>query len=187
MKKTRLKLRVIAGKIKNKSIECPPGIIRPMTAITKEALFNIIGDCSDLSMLDLFTGSGSIAIEAFSRGIKDADLVEFDAGKKTTIMKNLKNIGFESAKLFIQDAIRYCKNCTKKYDFIMLDPPFNWDKKKELMEIISQNTLLKDDGFLVMHIYKKESMDEEIGNLICYDKRNYGINTLLFYKYKLTS
>lgn len=187
MKKKKLQIRVIAGKIKNKPLECPPGVIRPMTSIAKEALFNIIGDCSELSMLDLFTGSGNIAIEAYSRGLKEADLVEFDSCKKATILKNLKNAGFENAKLFIQDAIRFCKNCTKKYDFIMLDPPFNWEKKYELLEIISKNNILKEDGFLVIHIYKKENIPDKIANLICYDKRNYGINTLLFYKYDLTT
>jgi 16S rRNA G966 N2-methylase RsmD len=66
----------------------------------------------------------------------------------------------------------------------MADPPFIWDKKVELVTAISKNRFLKDDGFLVLHVPKKEDVPEEIDNLIQYDYRRYGINVLLFYKYK---
>ena len=79
-----------------------------MTSKVREALFNIIGDCSGMEMLDLFCGSGSISIEAYSRGIKTADLVESDFGKKKILEKNLENAGFENANLFISDVFRYC-------------------------------------------------------------------------------
>ncbi len=116
-------LYVIAGKIKGRKIECPPGDIRPMTSIVREALFNIIGDCSGIKMLDLFSGSGSISIEAYSRGAESSTIVEKDYGKKETIIKNLKHSGFENAKVVIADAFSYCKNCNEKFDFIMIDPP----------------------------------------------------------------
>ncbi|MBN2544215.1 MAG: 16S rRNA (guanine(966)-N(2))-methyltransferase RsmD [Spirochaetes bacterium] len=183
MKKKKIQTRVITGRIKNKLIECPPGIIRPMTSMVKEALFSIIGDCSDLKMLDLFTGSGNIAIEAYSRGLEDADMVEYDWNKKNTIIKNLTNAGFKNANLFIQDALKFCAYCKKKYDFIMLDPPFNWDKKKKLLNLISDNELLTPDGFIVIHLHKKDILEDKIGRLTCYDKRLYGINMLLFYRY----
>jgi len=82
MKKKKIHMRVVAGRIKNKVVECPAGIIRPMTSMVKEALFDIIGDCSELKMLDLFTGSGNIAIEAYSRGLEDADMVSLTGIKK---------------------------------------------------------------------------------------------------------
>lgn len=182
-KKKRLELRITAGFLKHKEIACPPGRIRPMTAKVKQALFNIIGECSEYSLLDLFSGSGNIAIEAYSRGLKYADLVESDWGKREVILKNLKEVGFEGATLYIQDALKYCEKCTKKYDFIMVDPPFKWEKKEELIYIIGEKKLLTDNGFLVLHVYKKEKLNEKIGNLICYDKRIYGINALLFYRY----
>jgi len=184
MKKKKIHMRVVAGRIKNKVVECPAGIIRPMTSMVKEALFDIIGDCSELKMLDLFTGSGNIAIEAYSRGLEDADMVEFDRDKKSTIIKNLANAGFKKANLFIQDALRYCGHCRKKYDFIMVDPPFKWDKKEELINTISENELLTPGGFMVIHLHKKDIIEDKIGKLVCYDKRTYGINMLLFYRYE---
>lgn len=185
-RKIRIKVhpRIIAGKIKGKLIECPPGEIRPMTAKVKEALFDIIKNYNISSMLDLFTGSGNISIEAFSRGVENAELVEADTGKKKIIQKNLDNAGFVNAKLIISDAINYCKKCIKKFDFIMVDPPFKWERKEELLKIISDNKLLSKDGFLVIHLQKKEIIENTINNLVCYDTRIYGLNMIKFYKVK---
>ncbi len=180
--KMKVHPRVIAGIIKGKLIECPPGEIRPMTSKVKEALFNIIGDCSGLTMLDLFSGSGNISIEAYSRGLLNSDLVESDYQKKKVIEKNLLNAGFENSNLFIQDVFDYCNKCNKTYDFIMVDPPFNWGKKEELLNLISEKQLLNDNGYLIIHLTKKEVLNEQIGKLISYDKRKYGLNVLIFYK-----
>ncbi|OHD05999.1 MAG: 16S rRNA (guanine(966)-N(2))-methyltransferase RsmD [Spirochaetes bacterium GWD1_27_9] len=174
-------LRVIAGKIKGRKIECPPGIIRPMTAKVRAALFNIMGDCTGMKMLDLFCGSGSISIEAFSRGMESSDLVDFDRDKKEITEKNLAHAGFTNGKFHYSDAISFCERTTEKYDFIMIDPPYIWDKKEELIEIISKRNLLKDDGVLVMQLPRKYKISEEIGDLYMYDFRAYGLNTLLFY------
>ena len=133
-------------------------------------------------MLDLFCGSGSISIEAYSRGIKNADLVESDWNKKPVIEKNLKKVGFDKSNLIIADVMLYCKNCSKKYDFIMIDPPFKWDKKNELLEIICEKDLLNDNGFIIIHVPKKEDLKESMAGIQCYDIRKYGINKLLFYK-----
>lgn len=181
-KHIKLYTHVIAGKIKGMKIEFTPGEVRPMTSLVKKALFDIIHDCTDLSMLDLFCGSGSISIEAYSRGIEKSDLVESDWNKKKIIEENLEKAGFKNANLIISDVLLYCKNCINKYDFIMVDPPFNWERKEELLEIISESKLLTENGFLVIHLNKKEDLNERIKELICYDIRRYGINKLLFYK-----
>ncbi len=186
MRKDRGKLstRVIAGKIKGMRIDFTPGIVRPMTSKVKEALFSIIYDCIGLRMLDLFCGSGSISIEAFSRGIESSDLVEFDLGKKKIIENNLKKAGFENAKLYVADVFSYCKKCNKKYDFIMVDPPFKWNNKEKLLKVVSENDLLNDEGFLVIHLPRKEELSEDIDGLTRYDIRSYGLNTLMFYRKK---
>jgi 16S rRNA (guanine966-N2)-methyltransferase len=177
-------LRVIAGKIKGRKILCPSGEIRPMTAKVRAALFNIIGDCSGKKMLDLFCGSGSISIEAFSRGIESSDLVEGDFGKKEVIKQNLEHAGFEKGRLHISDVMSFCGSTSGKYDFIMVDPPYKWDKKEELIEIISNRKLLTDNGFLVIQLPRKYEISETIGELVRYDLRAYGLNTLMFYGYE---
>ncbi len=181
-KHKKLYTHVIAGKLKGMKIEFTPGEVRPMTSLVKKALFDIIRNCSGLNMLDLFCGSGSISIEAYSRNIESTDLVESDWNKKNIIEQNLIKAGFKKSNLIIADVILYCKSCDKQYDFIMADPPFRWDKKEELLKIISEKQLLKDNGFLVLHVPKKEDLKEKIDTLECYDIRKYGINKLLFYR-----
>ena len=175
-------MHVVAGRIKGRRIECPPGEIRPMTSLVKSALFNIIGDCSKLSMLDLFSGSGSIAIEAYSRGLESCTIVEGDHNKKTVIMRNLEHSGFTNCDLIISDVLSYCKSTDKSYDFIMADPPFKWEMKAELLSVISERNILNDNGFLVIHTPKKQLLNKEIGNLYQYDIRIYGLNAIQFFK-----
>jgi len=177
-------LRVIAGKIKGLRIECPPGEIRPMTSMVREALFDILMDCTDYQVLDLFSGSGAISIEAFSRGAISSDLVELDRGKRETIIKNLEHAKFTNGRLFVNDVISFCNQTMNKYDLIVIDPPYLWDKKGEIIKIISDKRLLKDDGILVMQLPKKDQIATNIGDLISYNIRNYGLNSLHFFKLK---
>ncbi len=179
-------LYVIAGKIKGRKIECPKGEIRPMTAKSRAALFNIIGNCAGMEMLDLFCGSGSISLEAFSRGAESSDLVDGDRGKKEIIEKNLQHAGFSGGKVFISDALLFCKRTTKQYDFIMVDPPYKMEKKEKIIETISENNLLKENGFVVIQLPKKYEISDKIGDLYRYDVRNYGLNALIFYSRKKT-
>jgi len=64
----------------------------------------------------------------------------------------------------------------------MADPPFIWPQKEELISMIAEKNLLTDSGILVMHLPKKEKIAAQIHNLLCYDTRSYGLNTLLFFK-----
>jgi len=182
IKKPKPHTRVVAGKIKGKLIECPPGEIRPMTSKVKEALFNILGDCTGLKMLDLFSGSGNVSIEAFSHGLESADLIEVDHGKKAIIKKNLDNAGFENARLIIANAFLFCERSSDQYDIIMVDPPFKMENKEELLLIISKQDLLKKNGVLIIHLPKKEKLNESIGQLQNYDTRSYGLNKVMFFK-----
>lgn len=184
--KNNLKIRVASGSLRGRVIDCPPGEIRPMTSMCKQALFNILYGRTDMSMLDLFSGSASISIEGFSRGmVKSADIVEGDFGKKAILQGNIDKFNLnESFNLIISDAFNYIKRCNKKYDLIMADPPFKMSNKEELITIIDKKELLNNDGIIVMHATSKDEFSPEIGNLIQTDYRKYGLNALIFYTHK---
>ena len=75
-------MRITGGKYVRRQIACPPGIIRPAMDMMRESMFSILGDIEGVPFLDLFSGSGCVAIEAASRGASPIHLVEMDRGKK---------------------------------------------------------------------------------------------------------
>ncbi|MCG8570418.1 MAG: 16S rRNA (guanine(966)-N(2))-methyltransferase RsmD [Spirochaetes bacterium] len=185
MKKQKIvqqKIRITSGKLKGRRIECPPGETRPMTARVKEALFNILGSVHNFSILDCFAGSGSISIEAFSRGAASSDLVEGDHKNKSILTENLKKVEFHDAQVYITDVFVFLKNCNKKYDFIMLDPPYKMPEKEKLIEMIAEKDLLADNGIMVMQLPTKYKMDTQFQQYYMYDSRHYGLNKIIFFK-----
>lgn len=185
-KKKGLQIRVASGSFRGRTIDCPPGVIRPMTSMCKQALFNVIQNYRDLSMLDLFSGSASISIEGFSRGIVGtADVVEGDFGKKEVLLANIQKFGLDSLfSIIISDVFNYIKRTDKQYDLIVADPPFNMANKQEIIKIIEAKKILAPKGLLIIHATSKDSLEAVIGDLVCYDRRNYGINSLAFYAWK---
>ena len=82
-------MRITGGKLKGRIIKCPDGVIRPAMDRMRESVFAIIGDLTGKSWLDLFSGSGTIAIEAASRGSSDIELCEKDRIKVNTVLENV--------------------------------------------------------------------------------------------------
>ena len=82
-------MRITGGKLKGRIIKCPDGVIRPAMDRMRESVFAIIGDLTGKSWLDLFSGSGTIAIEAASRGATDIELCEKDKIKVNTVLENV--------------------------------------------------------------------------------------------------
>ena len=105
-------MRITGGQYVRRNIICPPGIIRPAMDRMRESLFSILGPLDGTSFLDLFSGSGCVAIEAASRGASPIHLVEGDRGKKETIEKNLSFVR-EEKHLFIMDVNRYLASCAR--------------------------------------------------------------------------
>lgn len=186
MNDKKLQIRVASGLFRGRVINCPPGEIRPMTSMCKQALFNILQDYTNLKMLDLFSGSASISIEGFSRGIvSSADVIEGDYGKKNILLANIDKFSLsENFKVIISDVFNYLKRTTNTYDLIVADPPFKMENKEEIISVIEKKKLLNPEGILIMHSTSKDIFHDNIGSLIMTDRRNYGINSLVFFKNK---
>ncbi len=172
-------MRVVGGKYRSrKLLEFKGSEIRPTSDFAKESLFNILGDVTDKSMLDLFCGSGNVGIEMISRGGKTTFI---DNRKESVALtkSNLEKLG-ESALVIIADAISYLKSCDKKYDIIFLDPPYNSGLGEKCLKIIAEKKLLSENGVAV---FEDEKQGEQIENLNVTDKRKYGRAFLTFYRY----
>ena len=178
-------MRITGGKLKGKIIKCPDGIIRPAMDRMRESVFAILGDLTGKSWLDMFSGSGTIAIEAVSRGATEVQLCEKDKIKVKTIFENVsvteKELGVKIGCHFMAVEL-FLKRCKNTFDYIFFDPPFPYKYRKDLISLVDKNNLLNKDGTVLIHYPEEDSLSDKIGNLVLVDKRIYGRSIVNFYK-----
>ena len=180
-------MRITGGRYRGGRVSCPPGVIRPAMDRMRESMFAVLGSIEDLSFLDLFAGSGVIALEALSRGACPVILVEGDRGKRRTIMANLAlaesgpESDSESVKLLIRPVERFLKPGIRRFDLVHLDPPFSMPRKKELLALAEAAGQPAAGGTLMIHHPREDNLEDKIGRLRCFDRRNYGRSRLAFY------
>lgn len=157
-------MRVIAGELKGRQLKAVPGkSTRPSTDKVKESVFQIIGPFFDGGkVLDLFAGSGSLGIEAMSRGMDWGIFIDKDPKAVHTIHENIKMAGLdEKSEIFRGDAFRSLKACAKRglqFELILLDPPYRKVDYQKLLEEIHKLKVLKHGGI----IYCEHDPSEQI-------------------------
>lgn len=118
---------MIAGIYGGRELVAPRGRgTRPTSDRVREALFSILGELTDVWVLDLFAGSGALAIEALSRGAAQATLVDSSHAAVAAIRRNLEALG-ATATVHRQDALAFLERArasTRQYDLVFLDPPY---------------------------------------------------------------
>ena len=120
-------MRVITGSARGRKLITLEGDdVRPTTDIVKEALFSIIQfEIEGRKVLDLFGGSGQLAIEALSRGADSAVIVDLSKKSVEVIKQNLEHTGFSKKAVVVQsDALSFLSRRTEKYDIAFIDPPY---------------------------------------------------------------
>jgi 16S rRNA (guanine(966)-N(2))-methyltransferase RsmD len=164
----------------------PPGVIRPAMDRMRESAFAALGDLSGLSFLDLFAGSGIIALEAASRGAAVVEAVEKDKGKSAALLENVSIspvrilCHFMPAELFVSRA-------KKSFDLVFCDPPFPYKWKQSLVAGLFDSAVLKHGSRLIIHHPAGEKIERlETGQrrLEMTDTRAYGRSILDFFELK---
>ena len=123
---------------------------RPTMDRVKESLFGMIqNNIPNSTVLDLFSGSGNLGLEALSEGASKAVLVDQNRKACDTINRNIKNIGFTSAEVLCMDYQKALDNLNYKFDVIFLDPPYKTDYIEKSIIKITNNNLLSDDGIII--------------------------------------
>jgi len=182
-------LRIIAGTAKGAHIRSVPGdTTRPITDRIKEALFNILGaDIEDSRFLDLFAGSGSVGIEALSRGARFVLFIDINRLPIETIRKNLKSTKLgDNARVLRQDAFGFLNQAEhEEFHYIFIAPPqYKGMWKEALLTIDKHPAILSEDGWVIVQIHPVEEEILEINtlsNLELFDRRDYGSTLLLFF------
>ena len=165
-------MRVVAGDFGGRPLKTLEGkTTRPTTDKVKGAIFNMIGPFFDGGrVLDLFSGSGSLAIEAISRGMSSAVLVEKDRRAQAVIQENIKMTKSEEQfQLLKMDAARALTQLTGQFDLVLLDPPY---AKEQIVANITQ---------LVCETDKGVDLPEEVSNFGIWKQKTYGISKVTVY------
>lgn len=150
---------------------------RPTMDRVKESLFAMIqNNLRDSVILDLFSGSGNLGIEALSNGAKYAYLVDKNFKAVNTINNNIKTIGIDNCTVLkndYRDALLYFKNNNIKFDIIFLDPPYKTNYIEESVKLISEYDLLNTDGIIIC---ENDSIDRIVypDKYSCVKNKKYG-------------
>ena len=177
-------MRVIAGKYKRTPIKTLSGddVTRPTRDMVKEAFFSTIDIYSDTNFLDLFSGSGSIGLEAISRG---ADRVVFNDLNKDAvkiIQNNLDKL-YERREVYNLDYQECLKKLEgSKFDYIYCDPPYDFNAYEDIFFYVEKYELLNKEGIMIMEVRKDTDLKDEYLGLKLYKEKRYGISKLLYYK-----
>lgn len=179
-------LSVIGGKAKGFSLKSVPGSgTRPIMSMVKAALFNIVSPyILDSTWLDLFAGTGSVGIEALSRGAAMARFVENKSAAVKTIRANLEHTGFiEQAEVWQKSVFSVLDNMAdRQFDFLFIAPPQFKDIWSHALKSLDQNPgWIKDDSWIIVQIDKVEYQELQLDNLKLFDRRFYGSTELVFY------
>lgn len=154
-------MRVIAGKNRgHKLAELSGEAIRPTADRVREAVFSMLYPylSAETTVLDLFGGTGALAIEALSRGARSAHIVDQSAASLSVAMANLKATGNDpSAVLFHQDAVSFLSQAKDGYSLIFLDPPYRKGLLDQALPLISQRNLLLPDGIIMAECGQDET------------------------------
>lgn len=178
-------MRIVAGKYKRLLLDTLEGdSTRPTKDMVKEALFDSLQVIEGESFLDLFAGSGSIGIEAISRGCHEVIFNDANKDAIKIIEKNLQKINEVKRVLNLdyKDALQKVRNT--EFNYIFLDPPYAFNEYDELFRLINEYKLLSKKGIIVVEVKKDTDLKEEYFNLIKYKDKKYGISKLLYYRKK---
>jgi 16S rRNA (guanine(966)-N(2))-methyltransferase RsmD len=180
-------LRVIGGSARGRPLRRVPGDgTRPIGDRAKEALFGILGaDVEGSTFLDLFAGTGSVGIEALSRGATAAVFVDKAAAAARTVRENLASTGFDARAVVVQrDSFAYlAQDATMAFDYIYIAPPqYHGMWLKVLRALEDKPGWMSEDAWAIVQIDPREDEAEGLARFERFDERSYGQTRLIFYQ-----
>jgi 16S rRNA (guanine(966)-N(2))-methyltransferase RsmD len=178
-------MRIVSGQFKGRRITAPKKLpVRPTTDMAKEALFNILNNqyyLNDISVLDLFAGTGNISYEFASRGTTNITCVDQDYGCIKFINETANS--FEMPIQTIKsDVFKFLEKTTQQANIIFADPPyeFSLENFSKIPELVFKNNLLEEDGVLIV----EHSKHTDLSKLENYShSKSYGGNMFSFFEY----
>jgi len=191
-------MRVVGGRARGMRLACPPvRDVRPTPVMAREALFNILRDTVEgATVLDLFAGTGTVGIEALSRGAAWCVFVERAPKTRQVLERNLARTRLAEFCDVLQRDAFHCIEAVRKlgreFDVVYLGPPFplwhNDERKAALIDLLDDVAgagLLKKDGLLIAQHEPRTKMPDTTVQLRRFDQRKYGRNMFTFYEKRI--
>ncbi|MDO5971488.1 RsmD family RNA methyltransferase [Flavivirga aquimarina] len=177
-------MRIISGLYKSRKIVAPKTLpVRPTTDMAKESLFNIINNLfyfDDITVLDLFAGTGNISYEFASRGTQNITCVDQDYGCVKFINQTAETFKMPISTIK-SDVFKFLEKSNLQANIIFADPPYNFSEEQfaKIPELVFQNNLLLEDGILII----EHSKHTNLSNLNHYDySKGYGGSVFSFFE-----
>lgn len=177
-----IRMRIITGIYKGRKLVAPKSDTRPTLDRAKETLFNMLGNLDGCTVLDLFAGSGQIALECLSRGAKRAVMCDNGRDAQTAINENF-------AKLAIVPELYRCDyaQCLRaltgvKFDLVYLDPPYKSDVYTPAVELLCKQKMLTGGATVVCEHSADVDIPDKMSSLALYKRRKVGTVVFSFYR-----
>lgn len=181
-------MKVLGGKAKGRKIATVRGRkTRPTLQSVKKSIFDTLGtEVVGAKVLDLFAGTGSLGVEALSRGSKEVTFVEVNRRVLDKLRENLSLLGFDKqSKLVNQDALRVVRRLWKegiKYKIVFADPPYGNNLIFNIIEIFRVCDIFESGAFLVIEHSKKIDLPHQIGHLTLSNTKKFGETCVSLYR-----
>lgn len=196
-------MRIISGKLGGRRLKVPPGVIRPAMDQMRESVFATLGDISGLSFLDLFAGSGSIGIEAASRGAAHVVFVESDRKKMAVLRENVAIIGgadgdeprakpTASGDRDIAPTTRIVSRPVERFlasppedacfDIVFADPPFPYRHRAKVLGLLGESSLFSSGALVLMHYPVESPLPQEVPGLEWVREKKFGRSMVGYFR-----
>jgi len=181
-------VRIVAGSARGRVLATPKAAdrIRPTADRVRETLFNVLGQtCEGLHVLDLFAGTGALALEALSRGAAKAVLVDSGREAQGLIRQNAKALGFEGQvellAVPVERALEVLGRRGERFELVFSDPPYRLEQAAKVLEALEAQGLLAEGAVVVVEHDKREAAPEQAGGLQRIDQRRFGDTVVSIY------
>ena len=175
-------MRIISGKYKgHQLVSFQADHLRPTMDRVRETLFNKwMGLIEGATFLDLFSGTGSLGLEALSRDAMKCTFVDSSQSSVKILKKNLAKlkVADHDYEVVCKNVYQFLKNAQNSYDLIVIDPPFTEKMAHEVMEALAKSSVFHEKTLIAIESIKQERMESEYGRLKRYDVKNYGDKNL---------
>jgi len=181
-------VRVIGGALKGRRLYPVRGLtIRPTTDYLRESIFNILSGCmEDAVVLDLFAGTGSLGIEALSRGAASAVFIDKDPQAIKALVRNISAFSLEEQCTIVRrDILRglsFLKSTVQAFDLVFIDPPYGQGFVEPTLHILNRAECTAKEAYIVIEHSAHETLPQEVARLMRTDQRRYRKTLVSFYR-----